>query len=77
MFKIDRRQPWPPHIDLATVRETLKYIEQDVGRIPQLKKVAEALQETIREIERAEVQSRVPGYDNVITHSQFLPKRKH
>ncbi len=57
MFRIPRSQPWPPAIDLATVRETLLYMHDDMKRVPGLESVAEALQTALAEIETAERQA--------------------
>lgn len=54
MFRIPRSQPWPPAIDLATVRETLLYMHDDMKRVPGLEAVAAALEATLSEIETAE-----------------------
>ena len=65
MFKIDRSRPWPPDIDLATVRGTLRYMEDDMRRVPQFAKIAAALEDAIREIDDLSLSSatcRVAGY---------------
>jgi hypothetical protein len=51
VFRITRNQPWPPLLDLATVRETLAYMRGDMQRVPALDKVAAALDAAILEIE--------------------------
>ena len=76
MFKIDRSSPWPPDIDLATIRGTLCYIEDDMRRVPQLEAVAAALGEVIREIDKAEAKSPPKIADGVVTHSRFVPFRR-
>jgi len=53
MFKFSKLIPQRPHIDLATVRETLLYIESDCRDCPELKRVADALAQTLGEIDRA------------------------
>lgn len=57
MFRIPRSQPWPPAIDLGTVRETLLYMHDDMKRVPGLEAVAAALKSTLAEIETAERQA--------------------
>jgi hypothetical protein len=54
VFRIPRSNPWPPLIDLATVRETLLYMKDDMRRVPGLEAVAEALDGAITEIDKAE-----------------------
>jgi len=48
-----------PSIDLQTVFETLSYMHDDVARDPGLKKVADALDHALKEIES--VQRRASG----------------
>lgn len=60
MFRISRQRPWPPVIDLHTVRETLAYMKDDMERVAGLEKVAAALQEALDEIERARPPAPVP-----------------
>ncbi len=36
MFRISRTRPWPPTIDLSTVRETLMYMRDDARAVPGL-----------------------------------------
>ncbi|MEQ1710306.1 MAG: hypothetical protein ABL908_02775 [Hyphomicrobium sp.] len=57
MFRIPRSQPWPPAIDLSTVRETLLYMHDDMKRVPGLEGVASALAATLDEITTAEKQA--------------------
>jgi len=73
MFRIPRQDPWPPAIDLATVRETLHYMHDDMRRIPGLEKVADAMAKTIDEIEAAE-RDRSRRKLNPIT-ARFMPNR--
>lgn len=56
MFRIPRSHPWPPSIDLSTVRETLLYMHDDLKRVPGLEGVASAIANTLQEIEAAEKQ---------------------
>ena len=76
MFKIDRFRPWPPDIDLATVRGRLRYIEDDMRRVPQFAKIAAALEDAIREIDKAEAKNPVQIENGVVTHSRFVPTRR-
>ncbi|MEO1281838.1 MAG: hypothetical protein AAFV69_08895 [Pseudomonadota bacterium] len=54
MFKIPRQQPWPPTLDLATVRDTLLYMRDDMRRIPALARAADALDDALVELTVAE-----------------------
>lgn len=72
MFKISRDQIWPPHIDLSTARETLRYIHDDMKHVPELKAVAAALEETMREMDKAEAASPRRIGRNVLTASRFM-----
>ena len=73
VFRIPRSNPWPPTIDLATVRETLMYIQDDMRRVPALAGVAAALETTLVEIGKAErSQKKVPLSP---ISSRFLPAR--
>ena len=76
MFRIPRDNPWPPQIDLSTVRETLSYMRDDMKRVPQFEQIAAALENAISELDKAEAKSpRVLG-PGVVTHSRFVPYRK-
>lgn len=57
MFRTPRTPPCPPAIDLATVRETLHYMHDDMKRVPGLEAVAAAMQTTLAEIEMVERQA--------------------
>jgi len=73
MFRIPRTRPWPPTLDLSTVRETLTYMRDDMRRVPGLEQVAEAIDAAMIEIEVAE-RSRRPTIngDRRLT-ARFLP----
>ena len=71
MFRISRSQPWPPTIDLATVRETLVYMHDDMKRVPGLEGVAAAMASTLREIDAAE-RTREPAPLSP-TAARFMP----
>jgi hypothetical protein len=76
VFKIDRSRPWPPDIDLATVRGTLRYIEDDMRRVPQFAGIAAALEAAISEIDKAEAKNPPQIETGVVTHSRFVPFRR-
>ncbi len=71
MFKIPRQPSWPPAIDLATVRETLEYMKDDMRRIPGLEKASDALAAAITEIESAEERLQPVQYTTL--NAKFLP----
>ena len=75
MYKISRKEPWPPHIDLTTARETLAYMHDDMKSVPELAKVAESLETAIQEMQRAEKASPPRIARNVIIASRFLRAR--
>jgi hypothetical protein len=75
VYKISRREQWPPHIDLTTARETLAYMHDDMKRVPQLAKVAAALEAAMQEMDRAETANPRRIARNVITASRFLRAR--
>ncbi|MGH1418545.1 MAG: hypothetical protein ACRBCJ_06775 [Hyphomicrobiaceae bacterium] len=54
MYRIPRPHPWPPTIDLTTVRETMLYMHDDMRRVPGLEKAARAMNDAIKEIDLAE-----------------------
>ncbi|MEM1088562.1 MAG: hypothetical protein AAGH90_12620 [Pseudomonadota bacterium] len=58
MSPANRSWPWPPTVDLATVRKTLVYMRDDLSRIEELKSAASALDHAVREIEKAELSLR-------------------
>lgn len=72
MFRIPRSRPWPPQIDLSTVRETLAYMQDDMERVPELKNVAAALRATVAEIDRVKPK---PMVGNSPFAARFLPWR--
>ncbi len=74
MFRIPRSQPWPPAIDLSTVRETLLYMHDDMKRVPGLEAVTKAIETTLTEIESAEKKSK-PVKLSPVT-ARFLPYRR-
>jgi hypothetical protein len=74
MFRISRRKPWPPQIDLDTVRETILYIESDMARVPGLEGVAAALKTAVREIDRARPPMALPSERQAIA-PRFIARR--
>lgn len=72
MYRISKERPWPPTIDLSTVRETLAYIQDDVDRVPELKGVADALRATLAEIDRVKPK---PTIASSPFAARFLPWR--
>lgn len=73
MFRIPRAHPWPPTLDLSTVRETLHYMRDDARRIPGLEGLADALDKAMAEAEQAERRSEPVTYSPIV--ARFLPKR--
>jgi hypothetical protein len=73
VFKIPRSRPWPPALDLATVRETLHYMTDDIRRIPGLEKATAALDAALVEIRAAEEKSKPISYETKF--SRFLPSK--
>jgi hypothetical protein len=74
VFRIARSQPYPPHLDLTTARETIAYIEDDLRRVPGLEKAADALKAAVAEMETAERASK-PTPLSRFTGARFLPRR--
>ncbi len=72
MFRIPRHNPWPPVVDLSTVRDTLSYMKDDMERVPGLERVAAALKEALAEIDRAKPPTAVPLSPIA---ARFLPRR--
>ena len=75
MFEIDRKNPWPPGIDLSTARATLRQMERDMKRIPQLAEFVRALKDTLHAIDKAEAKSPRRLDESVLTHARFTPLR--
>jgi hypothetical protein len=72
MFKLRARAPSPPPIDLATVRETIAYMQSDIRRAPGLERVSHALDLAVREIDALEG-NRMPVKGPEIAAARFLP----
>jgi hypothetical protein len=73
VFRIPRPEIWPNHIDLATVRETIEYMEDDMRRVPELQRVADALKIAKAEIEAAERKAKPARVSHRL--AKFLPYR--
>lgn len=73
MFRISRDRPWPPSIDLATVRETLIYMRDDARGVPGLEKVAQSLDAAIQDVDVAQAKLTPVSYSPIA--SRFLPAR--
>ncbi|MCU0954453.1 MAG: hypothetical protein MUC37_07530 [Hyphomicrobium sp.] len=73
MFRISRHRPWPPAIDLSTVRETLTYMRDDARSIPGLEALAQSLDAAIAEVDATE--DRLQPHTASPIASRFLPAR--
>ncbi len=58
-------------IDLASVRDTLLYIESDLGQSPDLNQLASAIRSALCEIDRLQNAAEVQGPD--FGGARFLP----
>lgn len=76
MFKISRHRPWPPSIDLSTVRRTVAYMQGDLARVPGLEKIADALATALKEIDAVDRRPKVVDITDSVLRTRFLP-RKH
>lgn len=74
MFRIQRSKPWPPAIDLGTVRDTLQYMHDDMHRVPGMEKVAAALEQALAEVDAADKAAGPPSLE-AIDFARFLPRR--
>ena len=61
-----------PAIDLATVRETISYMHDDMERAPELARVRNALAMALLEIDRVETSRRTVTAGDV-TRARFIP----
>lgn len=73
MFRISRKNPWPPAIDLSAVRETLIYMRDDARLVAGLENVAAALDKAVAEVEAAESRMQPVSYSPIA--AKFLPAR--
>ena len=71
MFKIVRSTPNTAELDLATMRETLRYIQGEIARVPSLAGAAAAISTAIIEMEQAEARSRQALRPQGFTQSRF------
>lgn len=76
MFGVFRRSPpqsdRAQRIDLASVRDTLAYIESDLDHAPELHRVADAVRAALAEIDRIELANGA-ATPAEITAAQFVP----
>mgnify|MGYP003384744974 CR=1 FL=1 len=75
MFKISRETPWPPTIDLSTVRQTVAYMQGDMARVQGLEKIAAALETALKEIDAVQPRQPVVNLREHLARSRFLPRR--
>jgi hypothetical protein len=75
MFKISRDKPWPPSIDLTTVRQTVAYMQGDMARVPGLEKIAAALAEALAEIDAVQPRRPVVNLQEHLARARFMPRR--
>jgi hypothetical protein len=75
VFKISRAKPYPPTLDLTTVRVTLGYMHDDMKRIAGLERLAASLETAIAEVSAAERQSK-PAVLTGWTRPRFLTVRR-
>lgn len=74
MFDKFKRSPLRQRIDLASVRDTLLYIESDLNEAPELHRLADAVRDCLAEIDRMELTG--GKFDAPeITEGRFLPTR--
>ena len=72
MFKRFQRRPRVQHIDLASVRDTLLYIESDLVAAPELHRIADAVRSALAEIDRIELSNETLKAPQ-ITAARFVP----
>jgi hypothetical protein len=71
VFKVSKAQRRAVTIDLASVRDTLLYIESDLHQSPRLDRLAAAIRSALVEIERLEPDGKIERPE--ITAARFLP----
>ena len=69
MFEVFNRPRRSVSIDLASVRDTLRYIESDLNQAPELIRLATAVRSALSEIERLE------QADTEIARPEFISAR--
>ncbi|MEQ1652132.1 MAG: hypothetical protein ABL897_06575 [Hyphomicrobium sp.] len=72
MFEVFNRSAHRQRIDLASVRDTLLYIESDLNDAPHLERLADAVRSALAEIDRMELSS-TPFEMPQISQARFLP----
>jgi hypothetical protein len=77
MFKIPRRTPWPPQLDLSSVRRTLVPLQSDLARVPALVNAAAALGTAIAEIDAAERATNAARLHDSTVRRLTLVTRRH
>ena len=73
MFRSARVNARPPAIDLATVRDTILYMQDDIERTPGLEKIASALRTAVAEIDRLSPDADEPTIAKAV---RFIPWRR-
>lgn len=61
MFRISRKQPWPPRLDTSSLRLELARIRKDLDQVPDLWPASMMIAEAIEELENADARSRLSG----------------
>lgn len=74
MFDKFKRQSRRQRIDLASVRDTLLYIESDLNEAPELTRLADAIHAALAEIDRLELSGSSFETPEIIA-ARFLPAR--
>lgn len=74
MFDKFKRSPLRQRIDLASVRDTLLYLESDLDGAPELQRLADAVRGCLAEIDRMELSSRTFEAPE-LTGGRFLATR--
>ncbi|HPG88530.1 MAG TPA: hypothetical protein PLD46_02670 [Hyphomicrobium sp.] len=72
MFGVFKKQRQLQRIDLASVRDTLLYIESDLEHAPELQRITDAIKAALAEIDRIELTDGKLNMPEVIG-AQFLP----
>ncbi len=72
MFKGLKRRHRIQHIDLASVRDTLLYIESDLESAPELHRITDGIRAALAEIDRIELSDKTLKTPD-ITVALFVP----
>jgi hypothetical protein len=75
VFEVFNRPRRQVQIDLASVRDTLLYIESDLGQSPDMYRLAAAIRSALAEIEKLEAAD-AGTEPRPITASRFLPMQQ-